>query len=131
MTESLRPEVIGHFDLIRKNGRHYGDVDTPVVRAAAIEALEAVQQAGAILDLNCAGFRKGLDHPYPAPWLVREARDRGVPFVFGDDSHGPADVGRDLDRGREYLLAHGVRSITGLRSVDRQARTVEQFEVAL
>ncbi len=125
MVTLFKPEVVGHLDLIRKNGRHVGDVDTPKARAAAMSALEAVKSAQGILDLNCAAYRKGVDHPYPAPWLVEAARDLEVPFCFGDDSHRPTEVGQDLDRGRDYLLKHGVRSITMLRRTNDVVRRVE------
>ncbi len=115
MVLRLRPEVVGHLDLIRKNGAALGALDTDPIRAAAEEALDAVSRVGAILDLNTAGWRKGLDAPYPAPWLVRRADALGIGFCFGDDSHGPEQVAMDLDRGRDYLLDNGVRSISVLR----------------
>ena len=114
MVQRFRPEVVGHFDLVRKNGHRYGNVDTPRCRTAASAALEAIADSGAILDLNCAGFRKGLPTPYPAPHFVSQAHQMGIPFCFGDDSHGPEDVGRDLDRGREYLIGLGIDSVTTL-----------------
>lgn len=108
MVDTLRPDVVGHLDLIRKLGRHYGDVDTPRARAAAEATLEVIQTTGAILDLNTAGWRKGLEHPYPAPWLVERAARRDIGFCFGDDSHCVADVGAGIDQGRDYLLGLGV-----------------------
>jgi histidinol-phosphatase (PHP family) len=64
MVEALHPEVVGHFDLIKRNAAlaGFGDVplDTPRIRQAATNALEAVRAHGSILDLNTAGWRKGL-----------------------------------------------------------------------
>ena len=97
MVEALRPDVVGHLDLIRKNAPPEADLATPVIRRAADRALEAVREAGAVLDLNTAGWRKGLGSPYPAPWLVQRAREADVAFCFGDDSHGPDEGWR---RGR-------------------------------
>jgi histidinol-phosphatase (PHP family) len=88
------------------------DLEAPAVARAADRALEAVREADAILDLNTAAYRKGLDTPYPAPWLVARARDMGIGFCLGDDSHGPAQVGAGIDDGRRYLLAHGVDAVT-------------------
>ncbi len=118
MVCDLRPEVVGHLDLIRKNGVRHGLRDTPAIAAAARRTLEAVEAHGGILDLNTAGWRKGLGSPYPAPVLVREAATMGIPFCFGDDSHGPDDVGFGLDDARRYLLENGVRSITTLTRED-------------
>jgi histidinol-phosphatase (PHP family) len=114
MVRAFRPEVVGHLDLIRKNGHRYGDCTTPAIRQAALRALDAVAEVGAILDLNVAALRKGLGTPYPEPWLVDEAKQRGVPFCFGDDSHAPDQVGLGIDEGRAYLLDCGVNTITML-----------------
>lgn len=114
MIRALRPEVVTHFDLIRRNAPNPESVETPAVREAALAALDVAEQHRCILDLNTAGIRKGLGCPYPRPWLVREAHARGIPFCFGDDSHGPAQVGRDVPAAREYLLAHGVTTVSVL-----------------
>jgi histidinol-phosphatase (PHP family) len=118
MVEALRPDVVGHLDLIKKNVKAAGYdpalLETPAVSAATDRALEAVRAANGILDLNTAGWRKGLGEPYPAPWLVRRAQEMQVPFCFGDDSHRPADVGAGIDAARDYLLQNGVNSVTVL-----------------
>ncbi len=125
MVEALRPEIVGHLDLIRKNGHRYGAVDTPKIRCAVDDTLEVVRDTGGILDLNTAGWRKGLDSPYPAPWLVARARDMGVPFCFGDDSHGPEVVGSGIDDARAYLLQNGVTTVTVLQREDNSVRRRE------
>jgi histidinol-phosphatase (PHP family) len=114
MVADLRPEVVGHLDLMRKNGVHYGLSDTPLVVAAQQRALESVREHEGILDLNTAGWRKQLGSPYPGPALVKRAHAMGIPFCFGDDSHGPNDVGFGLDAARAYLLGLGVTTITTL-----------------
>ncbi len=114
MVDALRPEVVGHLDLIRRRAPLDADLATPAIERAADQALEAVHAADAILDLNTAGWRKGLGGPYPAPWLVKMADAMGLGFCFGDDSHGPADVGAGIEDAREYLLQHGVRRIRRL-----------------
>lgn len=118
MVRALRPEVVSHLDLIRRNAPAPEAVETPRARDAAFRALDAVAEVGAILDLNTAGIRKGLGCPYPRPWLVREAHARGIPFCFGDDSHSPEQVGFGLDAARAYLVENGVRNITSLTRRD-------------
>lgn len=119
MVESLAPEVVGHFDLVRKLAAPFGSVDTPAARRAAERALEAVAAAGSILDVNTAGMRTGLGHPYPAPWIVGRAREMGIGFCFGDDSHGVEQVGAGVEVAREYLLGLGVGEVEVL---DREGR---------
>ena len=114
MIEVLSPEVVGHLDLVRKNADLDVSLDTPRIRRAADRALEATRSCGAILDLNTAGYRKGLGTPYPAPWLVKRANTMDIPFCFGDDSHGPSQVAAGIENGRVYLLENGVKEITVL-----------------
>lgn len=128
MIEALRPEVVGHLDLVRKNGHLYGPLDTPAIRKAAEQTLEVARARGCILDLNTAGWRKGLDTPYPAPWLTKRANEMGVPFCFGDDSHGPELVGAGIARAREYLLENGVSAVTVL---NRNADDIVRKRVSL
>jgi histidinol-phosphatase (PHP family) len=114
MVAALRPDVVGHLDLLRKNAGPDSSLDTPKIRRAADVALAAVRERACILDLNTGGYRKGLGTPYPAPWLVKRASEMGIPFCFGDDSHGPAQVGAGIDKARQYLLENGVGAVTVL-----------------
>ena len=114
MVETLQPDVVGHLDLIRRNASPDAVLDTPAIREAAERALSMIQEHDAILDLNTAGYRKGLGSPCPAPWLVHRANEMGIGFCFGDDSHGPAQVGEGLEQGRRYLLENGVAEIVAI-----------------
>ncbi len=125
MVDALKPEVVGHLDLICRHAQTTRFEDWASVRDAAGHALDRVAANGGILDLNTAGYRKGLGRPYPAPWLIEAAQARGIGFCFGDDSHRTSDVGAGFDEGRRYLLANGVHSITTLRrSADGLQRVV-------
>ena len=58
MASALRPEVVGHLDLIRRNAPPGADLARPGIRQAADDALDAVRAVEAVLDLNTAGWRK-------------------------------------------------------------------------
>ena len=120
MVEALRPDVVGHLDLVRRHAGPEAKLDTARIRSAATRALEAVRDCNSILDLNTAGYRKGLGTPYPAPWLVQLANRMDVGFCFGDDSHGPHQVGAGVEDAREYLLENGVARVTTLTREDGQ-----------
>ena len=114
MVRKIGPEVVGHFDVIRKYAVPHGPVNTPAIQESAQVALEVIADTGAILDLNTSGYRKGQGMPYPAPWVMRRAVALGIPFCFGDDSHDVPHVGAGIREGRDYLLEFGVESITTL-----------------
>ncbi len=136
MASALRPDVVGHLDLVKRNvaacGLDLADLETERVRRAAMSALESIREAGCILDLNTAGWRKGLGEPYPAPWLVRAANAMDVGFCFGDDSHRPSEVGAGVDDARRYLLENGVATVTILtREGDVGSGTIVRRKAAL
>lgn len=114
MIRSVRPEIVGHLDLPKLHAPRGANLCTPRIRRAAEAAIEAAKSHSCILDLNTAAWRKGLPEPFPSPWLVRLAVEAGVHFCFGDDSHAPSQVGYGLGRARQYLLDHGIKSITAL-----------------
>ncbi|HUG43059.1 MAG TPA: histidinol-phosphatase, partial [Acidobacteriota bacterium] len=117
MIRCLRPEVVAHFDLVRRNAPPGAALDSPAIRKAARSALEIARDCDSILDLNTAGYRKGLGGPYPDSWIVRMASEMGLGFCFGDDSHSVSDVGAGLEEARDYLLQHGVDRIRVLNRV--------------
>jgi histidinol-phosphatase (PHP family) len=114
MVSSLRPEVVGHLDLVRRHGGDDPALETPAVRERARAVLALMKEHDAILDINTAGYRKGLGSPYPTPWLLEAARNLGVACCFGDDAHRVLEVGAGILEAREYLLAHGIAEVTVL-----------------
>jgi histidinol-phosphatase (PHP family) len=114
MAQAVRPEVIGHLDLVRLKATRLGlaeQVATPRVRQAVEYALEAIRAVGARVEVNTSALRKGLDQPYPADWIVQMGARMGVRFCIGDDSHRPAQVGFGLEEARLHLLRNGVREV--------------------
>lgn len=110
MVETLRPEIVGHFDLIRKfdgDGPRFG----PETWKHVERALEAIRAVGAILDVNAAPFRRKMGPVYPLPPLLERAREMGIPATLGDDSHGPAEVGVGLDACLHAMERAGYRRV--------------------
>jgi histidinol-phosphatase (PHP family) len=118
MVQQLKPEVVGHLDLVKKNAPTLESVDTPAIRKTVESTLEIIRQHESILDCNTAGIRKSLGGPYPAPWIVEKAHSMGIPFCFGDDSHSPDQVGSGIAEARMYLKELDIGTITGLRKID-------------
>lgn len=115
MVRQLCPEIVGHLDIVRRHAPCEESVSTPRVRAAAFKAIDAIREQGCILDVNTGGYRKGFGRPFPAAWLIEAARDRGIAFCFGDDSHRVSEVCLDIPEARRYLLKSGVDAITVLQ----------------
>lgn len=113
LVRSLRPEVVGHLDLIKK-ARGPGWRPTPAVWSAIEDCIEAIRAAGSLVEVNAAGWRKGLDEPYPGPAVLERIVAAGLPLTLGDDSHGPQFVGMDLDRARDAARDAGATELFAL-----------------
>jgi histidinol-phosphatase (PHP family) len=110
LVTTLKPEVVGHIDLVRKfdgpNARFSAAVQPHIDRA-----LEAVRAAGAVLDVNCGAHRRGLSPVYPLPHILLRARQMGVGVTLGDDGHGAHDVGVGLDACMRAIADAGYREV--------------------
>jgi histidinol-phosphatase (PHP family) len=127
MVSDLRPEVVGHIDRPRLYTGDAPEFDSVPVLDAIDAALEACLKADSILDLNVSAIRKELEHPYPAPKILEKAKELGIPFCFGDDSHRTSAVGENIAVGRRYLLDHGITSITKLTKLDGSTAKQQMF----
>ena len=96
------PRRIGHMSLCRK----YQLAEEMKAEAAgaatseplALECLTAIRSRGYALDFNTAGLSKPLCRQfYPGESLARQALQLHIPLVFGSDSHGIEDVGRNYN----------------------------------
>ncbi|HKU40623.1 MAG TPA: histidinol-phosphatase [Polyangiales bacterium] len=108
--QTLRPEIVGHIDLIRKFDGPSASFAPHVMRRID-DVLEAVRSAGAVLDVNCATHRRGLGPVYPLPEILTRACAMGVGVTLGDDSHGAHDVGVGLDASMRAIATAGYREI--------------------
>lgn len=110
LVQTLKPEVVGHVDLIRR-------FEPPEFRFNALElkhaegVLVAARAAGAALEVNAAPFRRGFGPVYPGPQVLARAREMGVCVTLGDDSHGPEGVGVGLEACVAAIAAAGYREI--------------------
>ncbi|MBC2111137.1 histidinol-phosphatase HisJ [Listeria innocua] len=95
---AFKPQRIGHISLCQKFQQFFGadgrDFSAEVI--AEFEAILAlVKKRGYELDFNAAGLFKPLcKETYPPKEIVTLARALEIPFVYGSDSHGVADIGR-------------------------------------
>lgn len=110
-------DILGHLDLVVKNnrgGRHFDEGD-PAYRAAALEAARLLAGRGIVAEVNYGGMARGkTDAPYPAPFILRELCELGVPATLSADAHAPAHLASHREAAREAARAAGYRSVAVL-----------------
>lgn len=114
----LKPNVIGHFDLIRlfepkdeidpTTGIKIRDInlekDWPEVWEGIVKNIKFAVNYGALFELNSAAIRKGWDSPYPKKDISLIIKDNGGRFCLSDDSHGLKQVGLNFHKVRDYVV---------------------------
>jgi histidinol-phosphatase (PHP family) len=108
MLHSLRPSVVGHFDLVRMFDPDYKvRLRKPAIWELVTRNLDTIMEYDLILDLNLRGFDRITAEQYPSRDIIAAALDRGIAIVPGDDSHGVDTVGRHFQRGVDLLKELG------------------------
>lgn len=110
VVDSLRPEVVGHVDLIRRFEAPDFAFSALALRHAE-RVFEAALAVGSAIEVNAAPARRGFGPVYPGPQLLRRAHELGVPVTLGDDSHAPDTVGVGLDACLQAIAAAGYTSV--------------------
>ena len=109
MAASGVTQVASHPDFIKL--RAFDDFHAwlalPESRAPLAAAMEALSRTGTAMEGSAAGLRQGFAEPYPAPPLMRLAREAGVDICFGSDAHTPADIGRQFTELAAYARSFG------------------------
>ena len=114
MATTLRPTVIGHFDLIKKFNRQTAWFDEEALwyKAAVGRALDAAVAVGAIVEINTSIVYRGLgDEVYPGSAILQECRRRDLAVTISADAHAAAHLTSAVDVARNSALAAGYTHI--------------------
>ena len=85
-----RPDIIAHFDLIRKynaDGRLFRP-DDGRYRRIALASMENVRKYSKIIEINTGAMTRGyMETPYPESFLLDAWREMGGEIIINSDSH--------------------------------------------
>ena len=111
---ALKPDILGHVDLIKKLNRDgsFFDENSDRYRAAALGALEAAKAADCILEVNTgAVFRGYRDDFYPSQWLLGEWSRMGGKVIITADAHSTDCLTFGYEEAARQIKAAGFTSV--------------------
>lgn len=122
-----RPDIIGHFDLVRKYAGKLGlDLDSPAYRKAALNALEAVRAGCDLLEVNTGNIARGYEQiPYPAGFILDAWRGMNGRVTLTSDCHESTMLDCAFDTALALIRAHGYREVWRLGAGDALWEAVE------
>ena len=104
MINVLKPEVVGHFDIIRVfDPNYHTQLKKPDVQKRIKRNLKLIKKLNLIIDCNLRAFYSGASEPYPSRSILLQVLNLGIAVVPGDDSHGVETVGLYVKEGIKIL----------------------------
>jgi histidinol-phosphatase (PHP family) len=115
MVATAPPDIIGHFDVIKKNNRggRYFSEQEPWYRSAVGRTLDAVAASACILEINTGGIVRGTSGAlYPSLWILSECHRRQIPVMINSDAHLPEQLDGYYGEAVSILREIGFRELT-------------------
>ncbi len=111
-----KPDIIAHFDLIRKNAvkSQLFDEKDAAYRRLALDALESIRGMG-VLEVNTGAMARGyMDAPYPTLELLGAWREMGGEVTITSDCHLAQYLNHGFDTAMKLLCRAGYRRVLRL-----------------
>lgn len=109
-------DIIGHFDVIKKFGHRPKEDISKLIG----ETLIVIKKQNTTIELNASGARAVAKEIYPAPMIIEQAINLGIPFTVGSDAHNPKNVHLGLVEGRELLKDLGLKELATFEKRNRK-----------
>lgn len=112
--KEIKPDVLGHFDLLTK----YNQIDehSDAYKKLATDALIACLETTPVIELNTGAICKKLrTEPYPVSMLLKETVNHGGKILLSSDSHDKANLTFHFDESVQLLKSIGCKSIVMLK----------------
>ncbi len=124
-------QVAAHLDLPRKLLSARSVVPWPDQAPNVGEALDAITEAGMVVELNTAGWAMPSAECYPSPRLLAACKERGIPMTISADAHSAQDLLRDFERAVDTLRALGITEVARLEQRRIIMQPLDDFEARL
>lgn len=108
MIKTLKPFIIGHFDLIRVYDKDYKNrVLLPKIHKKIMRNLELIKSLNLVMEFNVRFPTKEEKETYITASILKNVKKMGIPVVPGDDSHGVDEAGLNVDKAITILRQRG------------------------
>lgn len=108
MVERIRPDIIGHFDLVSKfneNGRLLDEKNPLYVRAYE-KCIDKIVKYGIPFEVNTGAVSRGYRTvPYPSQDIMAYLKEKGARFILSSDAHRKENLRYGFEEwGKKYDL---------------------------
>jgi len=122
-------DVLAHPDLVKVWGRAR-PVPERDLRFYYEPAVEAIAEAGIVVEVSTAGLRKPVAEIYPSRAFAELCVEAGAEFALSSDAHLPDQIGYGYDRALEFLAELGVERICVFEGRERRLEPLGREDAA-
>lgn len=118
MLAESRPDILGHLDKLKiyNTDERYFPFSAGWYLDELSETVEAIREAGVIVEVNTRGSYLGLTADfYPSRWVLERLVTSGIPVTLSADAHAPHEVCASFDAAAALLREVGFTSVRMLR----------------
>lgn len=121
-------QIVGHLDLPKLNvpvpeAILNFETDASPLADKLRWVLELISINNLALDCNLAGILKGCGI-YPAPNILRRAKELHIPIAIGTDTHRLKDYAHNYQKGLQYVLDCGYKQYVSFSRLIPETRTI-------
>ena len=113
MVAEDKPDIVGHLDKIKMhniNNALFDDHDAWYVDAVE-ETLEAIAEAGCIIEINTRGLYKRNLTTYPSLQILKQMHRLNIPIMINADSHHPSEITEKYSEAAEMAVKVGYQTL--------------------
>lgn len=102
----LKPDIIGHFDLVTKynEGDRLFDTKNPRYIEMWQKAADALIPLNVPFEINTGAISRGVRKtPYPAPEIIDYLKSKGAKFILNGDTHAKENLCYQFERWESLL----------------------------
>ena len=120
VAKKIKPDIIGHFDLIMKYCEQIDLPETDRYIEVATEAIKRLIPLGIPFEINTGAMSRGLrTTPYPSERLLKIMQQNGAKIVFSSDCHNKDFLEYGFDAAKKMALdagftEHGIITENGM-----------------
>lgn len=104
------PDIIGHLDRIKvmNDAGTYFDETASWYQKEIDLTLEVIRDSGCLMEINTKGiYGRGHVDPYPSYWILKKAKNMGIPVHLRADAHAPEFLNGSFDEVMNVLHSIG------------------------
>ncbi|MBI9060171.1 MAG: histidinol-phosphatase HisJ [Labilibaculum sp.] len=114
MVNNDPPDLIGHFDIIKKfnyGNKFFNEKDRWYQNIVA-EVIKVIAKKKCVVEINTRGYYKGITEDfYPSRWILEKCLEYNIPITISSDAHQVQEIDSGFEAAASLLIEIGYKHV--------------------